>query len=147
MSLQPLPDEFKDSIRNASQAQQIDHDEVIHALSQAIIGDILDYNIWTGPGPNNLQLLLDIYAITPKALFGHEVHGDGVTGTAIIFVDAISEINSVKINDDLADYSALITKNNGEASRVFSNEDGIQALRSFCRTLTQARNEITNLQS
>ena len=140
MSQQPLPSDFKESVRKACQDQDVDYDEVISSISQAVIGDFLGYNIWTGPGPSYQTLVLDIFAITDKGLFGHQVHSTGVSATAVTFLDAISEIIIVKLNHEVAKYSVLITKyENEESINIFSNEDEIQALRSFCRTLTCAR--------
>ena len=140
MALQPLPNEFEEAVRIACRDQMVDEDEAIEALSQTVIGDLLDYNIWSGPGPNTPLLAVDVYVITSEGLFSYEAHSSGITASGVTFLDTISEIIILKINEETAKYALAISKYElGEMTRIFSNDEGIQALRAFYRTLAQAR--------
>jgi len=142
MALQSLPTDLKEKVRKACQDQGVDYDEAIEALSQGLIGDVLAYSVWQGPGPGYPDLSLDVFVLTPVGLFGYEVHQDGVSITGCAFLDAISEIGLAKINEPLARHVLIITRYEAmETLRIFSDDEGFQAPRAFHRNLILARDE------
>ena len=142
MSPQSLPNEFKENVRNACQNQGLDYDEVIDSLSQLVNGEFLNSNIWEGPGPDIPTLALDINVITPNGLFSHEVHSDGLSATGITFLDTISQNFLLTVNEETAKYALAISKYEVERlTRVFGNDQALQMLRDFGRTLIRARDE------
>ena len=86
MALQSLPADFKEKVRKACQDQELDYDEAVEAISLLVIGDVLAYNIWHGPGPGFPNLSLDISVLTPLGLFVHEVHPGHQSMTACTFL-------------------------------------------------------------
>lgn len=120
----------------------MDYDETIEAISEVVIGDILELSVWEGPGPGYPDLLVDVYILTAKGLFGHEVHQGGRAITGCTFLDSVSEIALAKINEPLAKYALVISRFEvTQAARIFSNEEGLQGLQAFLRRFIQVRDE------
>ena len=142
MALESLPTDFKDKVCKACQEQGLDYDEAIEAIALSVIGDVLAYNIWQGPAPGFPDLSLDVSVLTPVGLFIHEVHPGLASMTGCTFLDAISDIALVKIEDQLAKYVLVMSRFElANSVRIFSDDEGFQSIRAFLGRLIQARDK------
>ncbi len=113
--------------------------EVKTALAGLFGGDkIIGYYINRGANPHALDMVLDIFALSPQCLYDYEIHAD-YSAWHVVFLDKLIQLSETEVSEN-KDYFALQVRTSGIGNGLTLHEKitARDEVRAFCLEVKNA---------
>lgn len=136
-----MPPEIRAEVTKACKRQELDADQTIAEIADLVSDDVyLDYAVWSGPGFDDPDLLIDVWVVGRAGLYVYSARPDN-EGTAQVFWEDFTVLSLVHFkNQEQSPFVLFLGGGaNLDTGKVYGTLDDRDRLMRFRRNVTEAR--------
>lgn len=136
-----MPSEIREEVIQACKQHELDADRVVAEIAGLVSDDVyLDYAVWSGPGFDDPNLLIDVWVVGRAGLYVYSARPDN-EGIAQVFWEDFTVVSLVHFKN--LEQSPLVLYFGGganvETGKVYGTLDDRDRLVRFRRSVIEAR--------